>query len=125
MTLPLASAILTAPVLVPAALAAAALAMRILAIRGRRVGDHPVCRKCGFDLYGRPSGSARCGECGADLSRRRAVRAGRRRPRRGLAAAAGQVLALSAGVAGVAGWVAARGVDVNRYKPVWWLTAEA
>jgi len=22
-------------------------------LRGVRVGDHPVCRKCGFDLFGR------------------------------------------------------------------------
>jgi len=27
-----------------------------LGVRGRRVGDHPVCRKCGFDLVGLPAG---------------------------------------------------------------------
>jgi cytochrome c-type biogenesis protein CcmH/NrfF len=27
-------------------------------MRGRAVDDHPICRRCGFDLFGRPEGSA-------------------------------------------------------------------
>lgn len=111
--------------LVPAAVAAASLAVLVLALRGRRVGDHPICRKCGFDLFGKPEGSARCSECGADLSSRRAVWVGRRRVRRRMAAAAGVALVVSAGAAGVVGWAGAKGVEANRYKPAWWLTREA
>jgi len=40
---------------------------------GKRVGDHPYCRKCGFDLFGKPEQSTRCSECGAELSQKRAV----------------------------------------------------
>lgn len=46
--------------------------------RGRRVDDHPVCRKCRFDLYGLPEPEA-CPECGAALGGAGAVRIGNRR----------------------------------------------
>lgn len=39
--------------------------------RGRRINDHPICRKCRFDLVGlAPNGSHpdRCPECGTDLT---------------------------------------------------------
>ncbi|HYO10382.1 MAG TPA: hypothetical protein VER17_15540 [Tepidisphaeraceae bacterium] len=58
------------------AVATGALVLLVLGMRGRRVDDHPVCRRCGFDLVGPPGGTATCSECGADLvDRRRAVRA--------------------------------------------------
>ena len=44
------------------------LAATVVALRGRRVGDHPYCRRCGFDLFGKPPGSTVCSECGADLA---------------------------------------------------------
>jgi hypothetical protein len=52
-------------------------------IRGRRVGDHPFCRRCGFDLFGKPASSTLCSECGADLVPRNATVVGvlHRRPR--------------------------------------------
>src|SRR5688572_29350260 len=94
-------------------------------LRGRGVDDHPICRRCGFDLSGRPKARDRCPGCGSDLSARKAIRIGRRerRPR-----------ALAGGIALILPWtllVAAIGVawygdtDVNRYKPVWWLIREA
>jgi ribosomal protein L37E len=49
--------------------------------RGRIVGDHPYCRRCGFDLFGKPAESVRCAECGAWLQGRRAIRIGQRAPR--------------------------------------------
>src|SRR5688500_6972626 len=61
--------------------------------RGRRVNNHPLCRRCGFDLTGRPPDSARCAECGADLSDRCAIRVGQRECRR-RPLAAGVVLIL-------------------------------
>jgi hypothetical protein len=47
--------------------------------RGRRMDDHPLCRKCGYDLFGLPADSGRCSECGADIKAKRAIRAGNRR----------------------------------------------
>jgi hypothetical protein len=44
-----------------------AIVLIVFGLRGRRIGDHPVCRKCGFDLSGKPSASIYCAECGADL----------------------------------------------------------
>lgn len=35
--------------------------------RGRRIGDHPTCRKCGFDLSGLAVGIGPCPECGRTL----------------------------------------------------------
>ena len=47
--------------------------MVILGLRKRYVGDHPHCRKCGFDLFGRNESSVVCSECGADLNARKAI----------------------------------------------------
>src|SRR5690606_6583837 len=60
-------------------------ALLSLGLRGRRVNDHPICRKCGFDLVGREDldqtwGDAVCTECGADLKGRRAIVPGQRAP---------------------------------------------
>lgn len=49
------------------------LVLLVVGWRGRRVADHPVCRRCRFDLFGAPAGSSACPECGADLAARRAV----------------------------------------------------
>jgi len=40
-------------------------------LRGRRVGEHPYCKKCGFDLTGKPDASTRCAECGPDPATKR------------------------------------------------------
>ena len=63
-----------------------------LGLRGRRVGNHPHCAACEHDLHGLPGDSARCPECGADLSAAGAVRVGRRE-RRWAIVTAGAVLA--------------------------------
>ena len=105
----------------PALAALAAAALLVHALRGRRVDDHPLCRRCGFDLYGRPAGATRCSECGGDLTRRRAIRVGHRRPRGGLLALALPVLLLSVCWEGWIGWQRAKATDWNRHKPVWWL----
>src|SRR4051812_48582263 len=88
---------------------------------GRRGYNHPVCRRCGFDLSGKPGDASRCSECGADLGRPRAVRIGRREKRRGVLAVALPVLLLCFGWEAWVGWHAARATDWNRHLPVWWL----
>ncbi|HYE18153.1 MAG TPA: hypothetical protein VEA69_06900 [Tepidisphaeraceae bacterium] len=89
--------------------------------RGRRVGDHPVCRRCEYDLYGVP-GVAVCPECGADVGGPGAVVAGgarRRRPRVALAAAVALV-GLVVGL--VLTWrEAGRAWEVDANRPTWWL----
>lgn len=92
--------------------------------RGRLTDDHPHCGRCKFDLFGLP-GAARCSECGADLSVRRAVIHGLRVRRRG-ALAMGLVLACLATTGFSAGRTAAvRGFSFQQHKPVSWLLREA
>ena len=109
------------PLLVPAALLVLAVPLLWLAARGRRTDDHPLCRKCGFDLFGKPADATRCSECGADLRRRRAVRVGNRQRRHRLAYMSFIGVAAGAGWLGVGGWRAAQHVDWNRHKPLWWV----
>src|SRR5690349_8575504 len=82
------------------------VALIYLGLRGRRVDDHPLCRRCGYDLVGLPSdGSGRvCPECGSDLHRRRAIRTGHRARRRGQVAAGAALLAPCLAVLGFVGW---------------------
>lgn len=94
-------------------------------LRGRRVDDHPICRRCGFDLFGRPDGSVLCSECGADLWRPAAIRVGRRERRHRAIAWALPPIVAGAGWIGLVGWGTATGVDWNRHKPAWLLTREA
>jgi hypothetical protein len=89
--------------------------------RGRRIDEHPICRKCGFDLVGGKRGMVVCPECGRDLNTRWAVRWGNRRRRRGMVALRLIVLLIGVGGATTLGVIQARGVKWNSYKPVWWL----
>lgn len=66
----------------------------LLALRGRRVDDHPLCGECDFDLTGRPAASKRCPECGADLTRPTAIVLGHRQPHRPGMVAAGVCVAV-------------------------------
>lgn len=96
----------------------------VLALRGRRIDDHPVCRRCRFDLVGVHPGAEVCPECGRSLDAR-AVRTGNRRRRKGLLAVG--VIALALALFGVAGIVASTlgGAALNPYKPLWMLLSEA
>ena len=86
-------------------------------LRGRRVDDHPLCRRCGFDLTGLPDGGGRCPECGADVAAPGAVVVGHRERRRGLIALG--LLALLVG--GTGAWWAASKIDPTPYEPAWLL----
>ena len=110
---------------IPGAVAVLATALLLMGLRGRRADEHPVCRRCGFDLFGKPDSTKVCGECGADLSGRRAARIGNRQRRRGMIYAAVPVLLACLGWEGVYGWHWARGTDWNQHKPAWWLVHEA
>ena len=97
------------------------LAAAIWPWRGRRVDTHPLCRRCGYDLFGHPQPPATCPECGSDLSEDRAVRVGHRRRRPAVLTTAG--LAVLLGILGL--WAGASDFDPTPYKPVWWLRSEA
>ena len=111
--------------LVPAAVALASALLLAWGRRGRKVNDHPICRKCGFDLFGLPPGAATCSECGADLRRRRAILPGATRPHRKAVATAVLLLVPAVACLGYHGWSAATDVPFVQRKPVWWLLNDA
>jgi hypothetical protein len=63
---------------------AAGVLILLTGLRGRMIGDRPLCRRCWHDQTNRPTDSTRCAECGADLTIESAVRIGRRVRRWGL-----------------------------------------
>src|SRR4051812_11886041 len=110
-------------VVLPATALLLGIALLARGMRGRRVGDHPHCRPCGFDLFGLPPAQVRCPECGADLlaGPAKAVAIGRRLRRvpslsAGLALLAPALLVLTATTV-----AALKGSDSDRWKPAWWL----
>ena len=103
--------------------------------RGRRINDHPTCRKCGFDLVGHaaalsgsggePVSAARCPECGTALGAPKAIRIGQR-VRRSRFLAIGLVMVLIGGVGvGASAFATAAKTNWNTYKPTWLLVLEA
>jgi hypothetical protein len=86
-------------------------------MRGKAVDDHPICRRCGFDLTGKPADSTRCSECGADLSSKKAVRIGHRRRRKSLLTSGLALLVPTTGFAGVVIWNDVQDVDWLQYAP--------
>jgi hypothetical protein len=113
------------------ALMAVALVVIVLGARflrrgivGKRVGDQPFCRRCGFDLSGRQL-TERCPECGADLDARREVVVGLRH-RRWVSLAFG-LLFCAVGLIPL--WFILSGqvqnLNLDEHKPVYWLVHEA
>ena len=93
--------------------------------RGRRIDNHPWCRKCRFDLFGAAAGSTRCPECGANLDDAKAVRVGRRRRRPVMIACGSLLIAVGAAWLGLLASGALAKINWNQYKPTWWLAIEA
>src|SRR5436853_590542 len=54
-------------------LAAAGAGLLWVGWRGKRIDDHPICRKCGFDLFNKPAESKVCPECGVTIVFNRGV----------------------------------------------------
>ncbi len=96
----------------------------LIAFRGRTIDDHPLCRRCRYDLFGLDPLPDLCPECGADLKGKRRLRIGHLRwsPRLFvigfLLIAPTLLLVLS---------VASRfqnGRTFHELKPTWWLRLE-
>jgi len=91
----------------------------LLGLRGRRVGEAPHCRRCGYNLTG--LSAARCSECGTALGPR-TVATGRRE-RRAVALAIGASLtALALTGLGLLGYGHSRQIDWYRHYTVRSLT---
>jgi hypothetical protein len=93
------------------------LALLALGLRGRVIDNHPLCRKCGFDLTGRSPDSTRCPECGAELSLPKAICIGHRKPR-SFSLSLGCLLF---GVAACGIFFQFSAIQWTRYAPTWWL----
>lgn len=100
------------------------MAVFVWAWQGKKIDDHPLCGRCGFDLVGRPEGSEQCSECGADLSKPWAVIFGHRVKRMKPLVWAGMVFLISGAAIGTFGVAETGKIDLHEYKPVWWLGRE-
>jgi len=109
------------PLLIPGFALLGGVLLLWLGRRGRRVNHHPVCRKCGYDLFGLTAATAACPECGRSLTRKRATRSGQRVRQPRLIGFAVILLIVDSAWLGRSGWVAASRHDFSPYKPVWWL----
>jgi hypothetical protein len=86
---------------------------------GRRVDDHPLCRKCRFDLFALPETTTNCPECGRNIRAPRATRIGHRQARRPLLTAGLLLFVLSGAALGLLVTARVRGIDTLRYQPTW------
>ncbi|MCZ6852211.1 MAG: hypothetical protein O7F17_11270, partial [Planctomycetota bacterium] len=101
------------------------LALLWIGLHGKRINNHPWCRKCKYDLVGSPEVPAICPECGVSLKKQRSVRIGQRCKRPAFSALGTVVLILTVSTAGWAGWRESRDFDFNTVKPVWLLKQES
>ncbi len=101
------------------------LALAVIGWRGRKIDDHPVCRKCRFDLAGVYPANKTCPECGRDLAGERSVRIGNRRKRRLPLGVGAGLLAVALIFGGLFVTVLVGGPALNPYKPMWLLGIEA
>jgi hypothetical protein len=108
-----------------AVLFAGGVLLLLFGLYGRRINDHLYCRKCRYDLSGLGARPSRCPECGADLTRWRAVRKCRRRRRPvSLVIGFAILLFLLAGPAVMILKSVEHFFDTTG-KPVWWLRRDA
>ena len=102
------------------ALTVAGLLLLVFGLRGRRVGDTPHCRRCGYDLSGLAD-RQRCSECGTALDAPRDIVYGIRRRCRGVLWSGAVLLVIGAPLLILAGVTRAYKIDWYAYAPTWWL----
>ncbi len=107
-------------VIICALLVATGLVLLGLGLRGRRVNDHPICRRCRYDLYGLDA-PATCPECGAALSGRQSVRHGQRRRRLAMIVAGAVLAVVALTIGGHNVWRTVQFEGVYPYMPLPWL----
>jgi hypothetical protein len=111
--------------LLPLAIFIAGIVLLFRGLRGKLIDMHPLCRKCGFDLFGLPKDSTRCSECGAELNHKRAIRVGHRARRWGMIVAGIWLMAPLLLLAGIIGRQVALHANPWELKPAWWLAWDA
>jgi len=102
-----------------------AIALIRRGFRGVAIDDHPLCRACGFDLFGQPAGTAVCSECGRDLSKPKAIVVGHRQKRLNALGFGIALLIVSAGWLGIAGYGRVKQVNWWHHAPLWYVLREA
>jgi hypothetical protein len=110
-------------IILPPSLLLAGLVLFAVGRRGRRIDDHPLCRRCGFDLVG-TAAAASCPECGADLTRPRATRRGNRQRRVGMMRTGQVLVAFTVLMFAAGAYTHYRGRQPAALKPTWWLFIE-
>ena len=101
------------------------LFLLIRGLRGRAIDDHPVCRECGFDLFGLPAGVEKCSECGEDLTKPKAIRIGNRRRRPGLIWTGGFVFLIGFAFTGLIGVAVLQNVNWIEHAPTWYVIRDS
>jgi len=104
---------------------AGAIILFVFGMRGRRVGDQPICDACQFDLRGQPDPLTTCPECGADVSGPKGIQRGIHKRRRGVIWAAAILALLASGPIGYVGYQKATAVNWYTWKPFNMLLADA
>jgi hypothetical protein len=112
----------------------AGLAAFVFGRRGRVIDNHPVCRRCAFDLVGLTSSDGslpseqRCSECGAEVGAARGVRAvriGNRRRRAGWMRTGLATLVTCGVLAAALTCVAVSGTKLLPWLPAWAVLQQA
>ncbi|QDU35564.1 hypothetical protein KS4_36470 [Poriferisphaera corsica] len=101
------------------------LTFLLLALRGKPIDQHPVCRKCRYDLTGLKPPLTTCPECGSSLtSPSKSIRIGNRRKKPAPITIAASFLFLTTLFTGFLTFAHFKPINLNQYKPVWLLTLE-
>jgi len=100
--------------LVPAAIGVVLL---LWAVRGRKIDDHPRCRKCGYNLHALDRMDTPCPECGACVSSPRTIRIGSRKRRLKALALAIVLLVVTAPILSVKSYLAYSGTTWIEHAP--------
>jgi hypothetical protein len=99
------------------------VALLVLGMRGRRVGEDPHCRTCGFNLRGRDPDSERCPECGTEVTAA-SLAVGRQQRWPALIRLGLGLALLGAAASGVQTWRWAHDADWSKWKPTAWLISD-
>ncbi|QQE12951.1 hypothetical protein JD969_05690 [Planctomycetota bacterium] len=99
--------------------------------RGKKVDDHPVCRKCRYDLIGVCSGELdalwgqACSECGKWLHNEKDIRIGNRQRSKFKVVLGLISFVICLSIIGGAGYSITRNVGFKTFLPTWYLKLEA
>ena len=88
-----------------------------MGFRGRKLNDHPHCRKCRFDLSGVYPAKVQCPECGSVLDQPKRIRTGYRDRNRRLMAVGTAPLLLGVALAVTTAWTSGSNLNWNTILP--------